>query len=102
MPLDVKPLPHGDHDPDDHLVLSTEERLAHFVRTEIDKALRDVDRRKRLAEAELEQHARRVSKRIVSSGHRLERSLHRSPLPVLPVVIGAAIIGAAWFVSRRD
>jgi hypothetical protein len=102
MPLAVKSLPHVDADvaPDETATLTTEERLSQFVRTEIDRALRDVDRRKRLAEAELEQQARRASKRIVSSGHRLERSLRGSALPVLPLAIGISIIGAAWLFPR--
>lgn len=101
MPLSVKPMPHADPNSDDEVSLSTEERLAQFVRTEIDRALLYVDRRKRLAEVDLEQHARRASKRIVASGHRLERSLRHKSMPGLPVAIGLAIIGAAWFLTRE-
>lgn len=101
MPLAVKSIPHAEATADDNAILTAEEHLAQFVRGEIDKALRDVDRRKRLAEAELEQRARRASKRIVSSGHRLERSLRGTHFPVLPVAIGAAIIGVAMLISHR-
>ncbi len=100
MPLAVKPLPHPDAETEE-TVLKTEDRLAQFVRAEIDRALRDVDRRKTLASAELEERARRASKRIVSSGYRLERSLRGAPFPVVPVTIGLAIIGAALFLTRR-
>jgi hypothetical protein len=101
MPIAVKSLPHGEDADRDDTILTTEDRLTQFVRTEIDRALRDVDRRKRLAEKDLELQARRVSNRLVSSGHRLERSLRGSPRPALPLSIGLAIIGAAMFLSRR-
>jgi hypothetical protein len=101
MPLAVKPLLHSEDTDHDDKVLTTEDRLTQFVRAEIDRALRDVDRRKRLAEKDLELQARRVSNRIVSSGHRLERSLRRTSRPALPLTIGLAIIGAALFLSRR-
>ncbi|MCR6659671.1 MAG: hypothetical protein NVV72_10120 [Asticcacaulis sp.] len=100
MPLAVKHISHDEPDAHDEAALTTEERLTQFVRNEIDRALRDVDRRKRLAEAELEQRARRASKRIVTSGHRLERSLRHKTAPGLPVAMGLAIIGAAWFLTR--
>ncbi|MGN6210442.1 hypothetical protein [Asticcacaulis sp.] len=102
MPLSVKPLPQSDTNSEAEEALKTEDRLAQFVRSEIDRALRDVDRRKMLASAELEAQARRASKRIVSSGYRLERSLHGAPLPVVPVTIGLAIIGAALVLSHRS
>ena len=101
MPLAVKSLPNADTEASEDAILTTEARLTQFVRDEIDRALHDIDRRKRLAEAELEQRARRASKRIVSSGHRLELSLRGAPLPILPVTIGAAIIASAWLFSRR-
>lgn len=100
MPLAVKHISHDELDEHDEATLTTEERLTQFVRNEIDHALRHVDRRKRLAESELEQRARRASKLIVSSGHRLERSLRHKTTPGLPVAIGIAIIGAAWFLTR--
>jgi transcription elongation GreA/GreB family factor len=102
MPLAVKPLPHAYADAGEEEILTAEARLAQFVRAEIDRALRDVDRRKRLAEMDLARHARRATHRIETTGHRLERSLRRAPLPVVPVAIGAAIIAGAWFFSRRN
>jgi hypothetical protein len=102
MPLALEALPHvnADNVSDSAATLTTEERFSQFIRNEIDGALRDVDRRKRLAEAELAQQARRASKRVVASGHRLERSLRGSALPVLPLAIGMAIIGTAFLFER--
>ena len=103
MPLAVKMMPHSDADADaEETTLKAEDRLAQFVRSEIDRARRDIHRRRAVASVDLEQRARRASKRIVSSGHRLERSLRGAPLPVVPVAIGLAIIGAALFLSRRS
>lgn len=97
MPLAVKSLP-SDADIE---IVATEDRLAQFIRIEVDRAVRDIERRTRLADAELEHRARRASKRIVTAGHRLEKSIRIRPMPILPIAIGLTLIGAAILLSYR-
>jgi len=99
MPLDVKPLPHP-HVEDDTLI-GTEDRLASFIRNEEARAVSDVERRKRLAVAELEHDLKRASQRIVRRGHRLERSLRHQSDPLPSIAIGLSIIAAALLISRQ-
>ncbi|HTN40932.1 MAG TPA: hypothetical protein VLZ84_07260 [Asticcacaulis sp.] len=101
MPLDLKPLPHADAKLAEESQLTTEARLAHFVQSELNRALHVIDHRKRTAETDLDHCARRAAKRMISSAHRLERSLRRNKNPLLPVAIGLTLIGAAWLLSNH-
>ena len=100
MPLDLKPMPHADAKPAEEDPLTTEARLTQFVQSEMNRALHAIDRRKRTAEADIDHCARRASKRIISSAHRLERSLRHKKTPLLPIAIGLTLIGAAWLSSN--
>lgn len=70
MPLAVKPLPHAYADAGEEEILTAEARLAQFVRAEIDRALRDVDRRKRLAEMDLARQPIGSRRPVIASSDR--------------------------------
>ena len=99
MPLAVKPI-HIDDDIEP-VALSKKERLSIFIQDEVERALHDVERRKKHADAELDHRAHKARKRIVSTGRRLEKSLRHPPLPIAPLTIGFALIGAALLFNRR-